>query len=57
MSSFTNDIDILSNVEMNEKRFLTLLEKLIGESVNLQNNPAQGTIYELILVLILYINK
>jgi hypothetical protein len=44
-----NDIDILSNVEMNEKRFLTLLEKLIGESVNLQNNPAQGTIYELIL--------
>jgi hypothetical protein len=50
MSSFSNgDIDILSNVEMNEERFLKLLEKLIGESVNLQNNPAQGTIYELIL--------
>lgn len=46
MSSFSNgDIDILSNVEMNEERFLKLLEKLIGESVNLQNNPAQGNNY------------
>ena len=43
MSSFSNnDVDILNSIDMNETRFLSLLEKLIGESVNLQNNPAQG---------------
>jgi hypothetical protein len=52
MSSFSNgDIDILSNVEMNEERFLKLLEKLIGESVNLQNNPAQGNNNELLVII------
>lgn len=30
------------NIEMNEERFLALLEKLIGESQFLQNSPAQG---------------
>ena len=45
MTSFSNnDVDILNSIDMNETRFLSLLEKLIGESVNLQNNPAQGNI-------------
>lgn len=34
----------LDNVEMNVPRFLALLEKLIGETERLQNNPAQGLI-------------
>ena len=41
MSSFG---DSLAPIEMNEERFLSLLEKLIGESVHLQNNPSQGLI-------------
>lgn len=32
----------VSQIEMNEPRFLSLLEKLIGESKYLQNSPAQG---------------
>lgn len=39
MASFT-----MEPIEMNEPRFLILLEKLIGESKNVQNNPAQGLI-------------
>lgn len=47
MSSFSNsDVDILNSIDMNEGRFLSLLEKLIGESVNLQNNPAQGILLQ-----------
>jgi hypothetical protein len=38
----SNDINILNSIVMNDDRFLSLLEKLIGESVHLQNNPAQG---------------
>ena len=34
----------VSSVVMNEKRFLTLLEKLIAVASGLQNNPAQGLI-------------
>jgi len=34
--------EFLSSLEMNTPRFLNLLEKLIGETVHLQNNPAQG---------------
>ena len=37
-------MEFLSAIEMNESRFLSLLEKLIGESKYLQNNPAQGLI-------------
>lgn len=36
--------NVVSNIELNEPRFLALLEKLIGESKFLQNNPAQGLI-------------
>jgi len=36
--------DYLKGVEMNEGRFLSLLEKLIGETEHLQNNPSQGLI-------------
>ena len=36
--------DFLNNVKMNEPRFLSLLEKLIGVSESLQNSPAQGLI-------------
>ena len=35
---------MLGTVKMNESRFLSLLDKLIGESINLQNSPAQGLI-------------
>mmetsp|Transcript_13777 Transcript_13777/g.30386 ORF Transcript_13777/g.30386 Transcript_13777/m.30386 type:complete len:437 (-) Transcript_13777:1289-2599(-) len=38
MSAFTGP------VEMNEPRFMALLEKLIGESRHLQNSPSQGLI-------------
>jgi acetylornithine deacetylase len=34
----------LSTMEMNRERFLELLERLIGESIHLQNSPAQGLI-------------
>ena len=37
-------MEFLSNLEMNETRFLELLEKLIGESKYVQNSPAQGLI-------------
>ena len=33
-----------TNLEMNQPRFLSLLEKLIGEAKHLQNSPAQGLI-------------
>jgi len=33
-------------LEVNEERFLKLLEKLIGETQHLQNNPSQGLIPE-----------
>lgn len=36
--------DIVMNLELNEPRFLALLEKLIGESKFLQNSPSQGLI-------------
>jgi hypothetical protein len=35
-------LDLVSNIELNEERFLGLLEKLIGESESLQNSPSQG---------------
>lgn len=38
--------EFLANVEMNEPRFLALLEKLIGVSKHLQNSPIQGLIPE-----------
>ena len=34
----------LDSIELNEPRFLSLLEKLIGETRYLQNSPAQGLI-------------
>jgi acetylornithine deacetylase len=34
--------EFLSSVEMNTPRFLDLLENLMGESIYLQNNPAQN---------------
>ena len=34
----------LESIELNEARFLSLLEKLIGETKFLQNSPAQGLI-------------
>jgi acetylornithine deacetylase len=37
-------VDFLSGVVLNEKRFMSLLEKLIGESEFLQNSPPQGLI-------------
>jgi acetylornithine deacetylase len=37
-------MDRLADIEMNEQRFMGLLEKLIGVSEKLQNNPAQGLI-------------
>lgn len=40
MSAFES----LKSVQLNEPRFLELLEKLIGESKKLQNNPEQGLI-------------
>ena len=46
----SNDINILNSIVMNDDRFLSLLDKLIGESIHLQNNPAQG-IY---IIIILY---
>lgn len=33
--------NLLSNVEMNEDRFVDLLTKLIGNVETLQNNPSQ----------------
>lgn len=36
--------EILSKLELNEGRFMSLLEKLIGESEFLQNSPPQGLI-------------
>jgi acetylornithine deacetylase len=36
--------DFVINAEMNEPRFLELLEKLVGESKFLQNSPSQGLI-------------
>lgn len=35
---------MLESITMNEPRFMALLEKLIGESVHLQNSPASGLI-------------
>ena len=35
---------VLENIELNEDRFLGLLEKLIGVAEHLQNNPAQGIV-------------
>lgn len=37
-------VEFLSDVVLNEKRFMSLLEKLIGESEFLQNSPPQGLI-------------
>ena len=37
-------VEFLSGVVLNEKRFMSLLEKLIGESEFLQNSPPQGLI-------------
>jgi len=36
--------EFLSEIQMNEPRFMALLEKLIGESKFLQNSPSQGLI-------------
>lgn len=44
MAEFDSSVKFLSEVELNEKRFLDLLEKLIGESEFLQNSPPQGLI-------------
>jgi acetylornithine deacetylase len=35
-------VEFLSGVVLNEERFMSLLEKLIGESEFLQNIPPQG---------------
>lgn len=43
MSDF-NVTEFLTSVSLNESRFLSLLEKLIGESKYLQNSPAQNLI-------------
>jgi acetylornithine deacetylase len=43
MTSFINN-EPFTTLEMNESRFLNLLEKLIGESKFLQNSPPQGLI-------------
>jgi acetylornithine deacetylase len=40
----TDCVKILSSLELNEGRFMSLLEKLIGESEFLQNSPPQGLI-------------
>jgi acetylornithine deacetylase len=37
-------VEFLSGVVLNEERFMSLLEKLIGESEFLQNSPPQGLI-------------
>ena len=42
----SQDMDYLLSVELNEPRFLKLLENLIGESKFLQNSPAQGLIHQ-----------
>eukprot|EP01035_Chromulina_nebulosa_P033010 gene33010-44162_t len=47
MSQFNTKNDIITSLhslQMNEERFLTLLDKLISESVYLQNSPSQGLI-------------
>lgn len=44
MSHFENSVNFLSDLVLNEARFLDLLEKLIGESEFLQNSPPQGLI-------------
>lgn len=44
MSAFQSSIEVLSGLELNEPRFLALLENLIGESEFLQNSPPQGLI-------------
>lgn len=36
--------NIVSNIQLNEERFVNLLTKLVGESERLQNSPAQGLI-------------
>jgi hypothetical protein len=38
------DASFLDSFQLNEGRFLALLEKLINESEHLQNNPATGHI-------------
>lgn len=40
----TSAVEFLSGVVLNEERFISLLEKLIGESEFLQNSPPQGLI-------------
>jgi len=42
--SKNNIITLLHTLEMNEERFLLLLDKLINESIYLQNSPSQGLI-------------
>ena len=44
MLIMSSAVDFLSGVVLNEKRFMSLLEKLIGESEFLQNSPPQGLI-------------
>lgn len=44
MASFSSPSAFLASVELNEPRFLSLLEKLIGEAEFLQNSPPQGMI-------------
>lgn len=46
MSAFASAVESLSNIALNETRFMSLLEKLIGESEFLQNSPPQGLIPE-----------
>ena len=41
MSGFSIE-QVLANCELNESRFLKLLDELISESKYLQNNPSQG---------------
>ena len=38
------EMEKISEICMNEPRFMGLLEKLIGESKHLQNNPSQGLV-------------
>jgi acetylornithine deacetylase len=44
MASFGSISDALASIELNEGRFIGLLEKLVGESKYLQNSPPQGLI-------------
>lgn len=47
---FTAAMDVLKGIELNEARFLTLLEKLIGNAEKVQNMPPEHVPHEAIMV-------